>query len=168
MELPCPEKIYSDVGAAFGIGLGLSTMVNIFFGLKRAPKAQMINYTFALIRKKAPTSGGNFAIWGAGFSGFDCSLSYIRKKDDIINPIASGAITGGLLACRRGFKATVSAAAFGGIFIGLIEAGSYYMRKRMQAQQMEMIEAQAAQAAQDQAMERAKEDAKKHNKQHQQ
>ena len=39
-------------------------------------------------------------MWGGLFSTFDCALLAIRQKDDPINPIVSGAITGGVLAAR--------------------------------------------------------------------
>jgi|EP01046_Picozoa_sp_COSAG06_P042707 hypothetical protein len=39
-------------------------------------------------------------MWGGLFSTFDCALLAIRQKDDPINPIMSGAITGGVLAAR--------------------------------------------------------------------
>ena len=38
---------------------------------------------------------GSFAIWGTLFSICDCSFTYIRKKEDPWNAIASGAATGG-------------------------------------------------------------------------
>ena len=43
---------------------------------------------------------GNFAVWGGLFSAIDCSLVYIRNKEDPWNSIASGALTGGILAVR--------------------------------------------------------------------
>ena len=38
---------------------------------------------------------GSFAIWGTLFSICDCTFTYIRKKEDPWNAIASGAATGG-------------------------------------------------------------------------
>lgn len=44
---------------------------------------------------------GNFGVWGGMFSTFDCTLIYIRGKEDPWSSIASGAITSGLLTARR-------------------------------------------------------------------
>jgi hypothetical protein len=43
---------------------------------------------------------GNFAVWGGLFSAIDCSLVYMRKKEDPWNSIASGALTGAILSVR--------------------------------------------------------------------
>jgi len=43
---------------------------------------------------------GNFAVWGGLFSAIDCSLVYIRKKEDPWNSITSGALTGAILSVR--------------------------------------------------------------------
>ena len=41
---------------------------------------------------------GNFAVWGGLFSAIDCSLVYVRKKEDPWNSITSGALTGAILS----------------------------------------------------------------------
>ena len=46
---------------------------------------------------------GNFAVWGGLFSAIDCSLVYIRKKEDPWNSITSGALTGAILSVRSKF-----------------------------------------------------------------
>ena len=43
---------------------------------------------------------GNFAVWGGLFSAIDCSLVYVRKKEDPWNSITSGALTGAVLSVR--------------------------------------------------------------------
>jgi mitochondrial import inner membrane translocase subunit TIM17 len=45
--------------------------------------------------------GAGFAAWGGMFSVVDCSLAYVRQKEDPWNSIGSGFITGGLLQVRR-------------------------------------------------------------------
>ena len=52
------------------------------------------------IKQRAPIIGGQFAMWGGLFSCIDCSLVYMRKKEDPWNSIVSGAATGGILAAR--------------------------------------------------------------------
>ena len=49
----------------------------------------------------AAITGGGFAMWGGMFSVCDCSIARYRQKEDSLNSILSGAITGGLLQIRR-------------------------------------------------------------------
>ena len=53
-----------------------------------------------LLKKRAPILGGSFALWGGLFSSCECTMIHFRNKEDYINPIVSGAVTGGLLAAR--------------------------------------------------------------------
>ena len=46
---------------------------------------------------------GNFAVWGGLFSAIDCSMVYMRKKEDPWNSITSGALTGAILSVRSKF-----------------------------------------------------------------
>lgn len=64
---------------------------------------------------------GNFAVWGGLFSAIDCSLVYIRKKEDPWNSITSGALTGAVLSVRNGAGAMVGSAIIGGVLLALIE-----------------------------------------------
>ena len=52
------------------------------------------------MKARSPVLGGNFAVWGGLFSTFDCALKGIRQKEDPWNVIASGFLTGGVLAAR--------------------------------------------------------------------
>merc|ERR1719510_1582263 len=72
-------------------------------------------------RSRAPILGGNFAVWGGTFSSFDCSLQHLRRKDDHWNAIASGFLTGGVLAARGGWKAASKNAVIGGVLLAIIE-----------------------------------------------
>ena len=60
-------------------------------------------------------------MWGGLFSTFDCSLVAIRKKEDPWNSIISGALTGGVLAARGGWRAAGRSAAVGGVLLAMIE-----------------------------------------------
>ena len=66
------------------------------------------------IRREAPRIGGSFAVWGGLFSMFDCALVAVRRKEDPWNPIASGALTGGVLQLQCGLPSAARSAAFGG------------------------------------------------------
>lgn len=61
--------------------------------------------------------GGSFAVWGGLFASFDCSLVYLRQKEDHWNSIASGALTGGFLSARLGPNAALRSAVFGGVIL---------------------------------------------------
>lgn len=60
------------------------------------------------VKQRAPIVGGQFAVWGGLFSTIDCSLVYMRKKEDPWNSIISGAATGGILAARSECEKLVS------------------------------------------------------------
>ena len=79
---------------------------SIFHGIKgyrNAPAGYQRRFLGSLttIRQKSTLTGANFAAWGGMFSVVDCSLAYIRQKEDPWNSIGSGFITGGLLQIRR-------------------------------------------------------------------
>ena len=50
---------------------------------------------------------GQFAVWGALFSTADCSLQYLRRKDDSWNAIVAGGATSALLSARGSFSLCV-------------------------------------------------------------
>lgn len=59
-------------------------------------------------------------MWGGIYSMSECTLLYIRNKDDNLNKIASGAITGGALAMRAGPRIAMKNALIGAIFLSAI------------------------------------------------
>lgn len=77
------------------------------------------------------------------FSTFDCLLVHIRQKEDHINPIVSGFVTGGLLAIRgidtfwdllfnfikAGPRPAFRNALVGGLILGFIEMAQIVMIK---------------------------------------
>lgn len=63
-------------------------------------------------------------MWGGVFSSMDCLLIYYRQKDDPLNAIAAGFITGGVLAIRGGMSIAFKNAMVGGVILALIEGVS--------------------------------------------
>lgn len=63
--------------------------------------------SLAAMKERSPIVGGNFAVWGGMFSTIDCSLVYVRQKEDPWNSIMSGALTGGILAARNGIMTCI-------------------------------------------------------------
>jgi len=120
---PCPWRITEDCGGAFTMGaIGGS----IFHGIKGFRNAPSGNYrrlisSFVTMKERAPIVGGNFAVWGGLFSAIDCSMIYIRKKEDPWNSITSGALTGAILSVRNGTGAIIGSAIIGGVLLALIE-----------------------------------------------
>ena len=53
-----------------------------------------------LMKKRAPVLGGSFALWAGLFSSCECLLIHLRNKEDFMNPVTAGFVTGGLLAAR--------------------------------------------------------------------
>lgn len=63
------------------------------------------------------------------FSTIDCSLVYLRKKEDPWNSIISGAATGGILAARNGLPAMAGSAVIGGFLLAIIEGVGILMTR---------------------------------------
>lgn len=118
---PCPHRIVDDAGGAFAMGLVGGGIWNFFGGLRNAPKGSRFVQAVARVQARTPILGGSFAIWGVLFSSFDCSISYMRKKEDPWNAIISGAATGGVLAARAGLKSAARSGAVGGVLMAAIE-----------------------------------------------
>ncbi|CAG8605289.1 3970_t:CDS:2, partial [Acaulospora colombiana] len=91
---------------------------------RKYPKGERIIGSITAVKARAPVLGGNFAVWGGLFSTFDCALKGIRQKEDPWNLIASGFLTGGVLAARGGIGASARSAAFGAFALALIEGVS--------------------------------------------
>ncbi|PHJ14948.1 mitochondrial import inner membrane translocase subunit [Cystoisospora suis] len=67
---------------------------------------------------KSPIVGSSFAVWGGLYATFDCSLIYLRHgKEDSWNPILSGALTGGALSMRSGWRSCATNAFIGGLLL---------------------------------------------------
>lgn len=96
-------------------------MWHFFGGIRNAPKGQRWVQAVSRVRARVPITGGSFAVWGVLFSCFDCTFTYLRKKEDPWNAIISGAATGGVLAARAGIKAAGRSAVAGGVILAAIE-----------------------------------------------
>ena len=99
-ELPCPVRIVDDFGGAFSMGCLAGTIIHFIRGCWYSPKKERLYGGIMLLKKRAPVLGGSFALWGGLFSSTDCLLLHFRQKEDYINPIVAGFVTGGLLAIR--------------------------------------------------------------------
>ncbi|XP_057417762.1 mitochondrial import inner membrane translocase subunit TIM17-2 [Lotus japonicus] len=137
---PCPDRILDDIGGAFGMGAVGGSAFHFLKGLYNSPKGDRLLGASQAVRLNAPRVGGSFAVWGGLFSSFDCTMVYLRQKEDPWNSIFAGAATGGFLSMRQGLTASTRAAAFGGVLLALIEGAGIMLNKFLSAQQpMPMI-----------------------------
>ncbi|KAJ1909470.1 translocase of the inner membrane [Tieghemiomyces parasiticus] len=118
---PCPWVILNDLGGAFAMGAIGGGIWHSIKGAKNSPRGERLVGAMTAVKARAPVLGGNFAVWGGMFSTFDCAMKSVRQKEDPWNSIASGFITGGLLAARGGLKTATASAVVGGILLALIE-----------------------------------------------
>ncbi|KAL5768735.1 hypothetical protein ACOSQ2_015518 [Xanthoceras sorbifolium] len=126
---PCPDRILDDIGGAFGMGAVGGSAFHFLKGIYHSPSgARLLGGTQA-VRMNAPRVGGSFAVWGGLFSTFDCSMVYLRQKEDPWNSIFAGAATGGFLSMRQGLGASARSAAFGGVLLALIEGAGIMLNK---------------------------------------
>lgn len=139
---PCPDRIIEDLGGAFGMGCIGGFLWHLVKGMRNSPKGERWRGGMFNARSRAPILGGNFAVWGGTFSAFDCSLQYIRQRDDHWNAIASGFLTGGVLAARGGWKAASRNAVVGGVLLGIIEGvAALIMRTTTQTPREQALQA---------------------------
>lgn len=109
------------------------TVWHFFAGARNSPSGSRMAGSYHAVSSRAPITGGNFAVWGMLFSGFDCAFVALRGKEDPWNAIASGAATGYVLAARGGWRAASRSALIGGVLLGMIE-GLNHMMLRMSPQ----------------------------------
>ncbi|VDN15217.1 unnamed protein product [Dibothriocephalus latus] len=128
---PCPFRIVSDCGAAFAMGTIGGSLVHAYKGYRNAPTGYFRKMSSAMVsgRQRAPLVGGAFAVWGGMFTAVDCTLVFVRKKEDPWNSITSGAVTGAVLAVRHGPAAMAGQAVIGGIILAIIEGLGIMMNR---------------------------------------
>lgn len=124
---PCPHRLWADFGGAFMMGGVGGSLWYTYKGARNSPRGERIAGSLVAVRTRAPVLAGQFAVWGGLFSTFDCCLEHFRGTQDVLNPIASGSITGGLLAARSGWKNAGRSALFGGVILALIEGVAHLL-----------------------------------------
>lgn len=111
------------------------SVFHLIKGIYNSPKGERILGGTQAVRLNAPRIGGSFAVWGGLFSAFDCSMVYVRQKEDPWNSIIAGAATGGFLQMRQGPRAATRSAIFGGVLLALIEGAGIMLNRVLSAQQ---------------------------------
>jgi len=127
------------MGGGFLLGAVGGGLFHFVKGYRNAPVGQRLSGAFAAARLRSPVLAGNFGVWGGLFSVFDCSLAYVRRREDAWNAIAAGGLTGGVLAARAGPGAMLRNAAGGALILAVIEGGMMLVTKSiMRAQALQM------------------------------
>ncbi|KAG6517108.1 mitochondrial import inner membrane translocase subunit TIM17-2-like [Zingiber officinale] len=132
---PCPDRILDDVGSAFGMGAVGGSAFHFIKGLYNSPNGERLVGGAQAVRMNAPRVGGSFAVWGGLFSTFDCSMVYLRQKEDPWNSILAGAATGGFLQMRQGPGPAARSALFGGVLLALIEGAGIMLNRVLSSPQ---------------------------------
>ncbi|KAL1209972.1 Mitochondrial import inner membrane translocase subunit TIM17-2 [Cardamine amara subsp. amara] len=137
---PCPDRILDDIGGAFGMGAVGGAAFHFIKGSYNSPVGGRFVGGTQAVSMNAPRVGGSFAVWGGLFSTFDCSMVYLRQKEDPWNSIIAGAATGGFLSMRQGFGAASRSAVFGGVLLAMIEGAGIMLNKLLAQPPNVMIE----------------------------
>lgn len=109
----CPGKTVTAGVMGFGLGgvfgLFMSSMsydtamgINEVNKVSHLPFKQQMKIQFTDMGKRSWASARNFGKIGAIYSGVECCVESLRAKDDMINSVAAGALTGAGLAIRSG------------------------------------------------------------------
>ncbi|KAL1301039.1 hypothetical protein HN51_045667 [Arachis hypogaea] len=130
---PCPDRILDDIGGAFGMGVFGGSGFHFIKGFFNSPKGSRLVGASQAVRLNAPRLGGSFAVWGGLFATFDCTLVYVRQKEDPWNSIISGFAAGGFLSLRHGPAVATRSAVFGGVLLALMEGGMIMLNKTLYA-----------------------------------
>jgi len=126
----CAFKIVMSTVLGFGLGtvIGLfSASVSPVTPLTPDAKTQSVREIFRDMKNTSLSHGKNFAIVGAMFVSVECAIESYRGKSDWKNGCSAGAITGGLIGLRAGFKPAFFGAAG---FAAFSTAIDYYMKQR--------------------------------------
>lgn len=132
---PCPDRILDDVGGAFGMGAVGGSIFHFLKGTYNSPNGERLLGGAQQVRLNAPRVGGSFAVWGGLFSAFDCTMVFVRQKEDPWNSIIAGAATGGFLSMRQGPGAAGRSALMGGCLLALIEGAGLMLNRVLAAPQ---------------------------------
>ncbi|CAB4384332.1 uncharacterized protein OCT59_021713 [Rhizophagus irregularis] len=113
-------------GGLFGMFMSSFEMASVDPAIYEQPMKQQLKATAKDMAHRSFSMAKNFAIVGAIFSGTECAIETYRAKNDLYNGVASGCITGAVLAARSGPQATLIGCAGFAAFSTAIE---YYMRR---------------------------------------
>ncbi|KAF2091063.1 mitochondrial import inner membrane translocase, subunit Tim17/22 [Saccharata proteae CBS 121410] len=119
----------AGMGALFGLFMSSMRYDNPISAtgqeIAKLPLRQQLRSGFKEMGRASYSSGKNFGLIGAVFSGTECCIEGLRAKNDLYNGVAAGCITGGALAAKAGPQATAVGCAGFAAFSAAID---YYMK----------------------------------------
>ncbi|CAH8387224.1 unnamed protein product [Eruca vesicaria subsp. sativa] len=118
---PCPDRILDDIGGAFGLGAVGGSAFHFLKGSYNSPKGSRCMGGIQAVKMNVPRLAGSFGVWMALFSTFDCSMVFLRQKEDPLNSIIAAAATRGVLSMRQGPSMAARSALFGAVAMALFE-----------------------------------------------
>ncbi len=122
-------QLVKDAGGAFAMGAIGGSLWHFVKGARNSPRGARFAGAVDAVKMRAPALGGSFAVWGGMYSMYDCALHGIRGKEDPWNSIASGALAGGTLSLRNGYKIASRSALAGGVILALIEGMGIWLNR---------------------------------------
>ena len=128
---PCPWRIIEDLGGGYCFGMALGSIWHGIAGLRNAPSNNRWQSCISRVSGRVPLMAGGFAMWAMTYSFYECGISSFRGKEDLWNPIASGALTGGTLAARAGPRVAGQQFMIGGLILAGIEGLSVYVNRTL-------------------------------------
>ncbi|KAJ0491331.1 hypothetical protein HanOQP8_Chr12g0430541 [Helianthus annuus] len=136
---PCPDRILDDIGSGFGIGAIGGSAFHFLKGVYNSPTGSRFIGATEAVAMNMPHVASGFAVWCGLISAFDCTMVYVRQKEDPWNSIIAGAATGGFLQMRQGLRPAGRLALFGGVLFALIEGAGITLNKVISAQQPQPV-----------------------------
>jgi import inner membrane translocase subunit TIM17 len=127
-----------DLGGAFAMGAIGGSVFHLGRGFRNSPRGYRLLGGYNALVLRAPTLGGNFAAWGGLLSAYDCLLVKVRDREDPLNAITAGALTGATLAIRNGAREMGKSALVGGVLLAFFEGISLMVSKYMVPEQPPM------------------------------
>lgn len=120
---PCPYRILEHTGGGLALGLIGGSLFHGIRGFRNAPSGMSRRFqgSVSTIQLRSRKVAGSFALWGGLIAAVECSLALAKGKEDSWTRISSGALTGGILAIRKGVPAIVGQAFIGGVLLAMIE-----------------------------------------------
>ncbi|KQK15340.1 hypothetical protein BRADI_1g22025v3 [Brachypodium distachyon] len=124
---PCPDCILDSAGSTW----------YFLKGLRNSPNGTRLTGGIESVRMNVPRLAGSFAVWGGLYSAMDCTMVFVRRKEDPWNSIIAGAATGGILSLREGLRAAGRSALFVGALCAFMD-GASLMHSRVVAEQQNL------------------------------
>ncbi|KAG9448911.1 hypothetical protein H6P81_008876 [Aristolochia fimbriata] len=127
------DQILYDTGFFFTTGVVGSSTWNFLKGVCNSPRGMRLVGGSQAVRMNALRSGGSMAVFGCLVNASECSMAYIRQKEDPWNSIIGNAAICGFHLPTEGFPAVTVAAALGAALTAAAICGFHLRQERFPA-----------------------------------